>query len=290
MDLSFSLVCVAELRLCLQWEAGNPSQGFPAQYDPFRVSDGGGSETTCTIRVLPAPPGGNEGPGEGDRAFLASRYWAVYPRDGGWRFVHRTLSSGRWQRALDWSPAAGQARLWLEPDLSPSNPLGDLTLPFFTALFARHQGLLLHAAAIEVDGRAWVFAGPGGSGKSHWARRWQERGMAVLDEDRLVLRRLDDGQVWAFGTPWHAEPRLCSPRGAPVGRLFSLRQADPDAVREVRPAAAAALLVRSAKLPLWDPEGMQAVLDVAGQAAAQSRSFLLGLMTGDGLIDRLATL
>lgn len=284
------LVRIAGLQLCLQWEAGDPRRGFPAQYDPFRALDGGGSEAACTIRVLPAPPGGNEGPGAGDRAFLASDYWAVYPRDGGWRFVHRILSPGRWQRALDWSPATGQAHLWLDPGISSSNPLGDLTLPFFNALFAHHQGLLLHAAAVEAGGRAWVFAGPGGSGKSHWARRWQERGMAVLDEDRLVLRRLDDGQVWAFGTPWHAEPRLCSPRGVPVGRLFFLRQAGPDAVEEVRPAAAAAQLIRSAKLPLWDPGGMQAVLDVAGQAAAQAQSFLLGPMTGDGLIDRLLTL
>ena len=164
-----------------------------------------------------------------------------------------------------------------------------MTLPFFTALFAQHQGILVHAAAVVVDGRAWVFAGPSGSGKSHWTRQWQERGLAVLDEDRVVLRLLD-GQVWAFGTPWHLEPRLCSPRGAPVERLFFLQQAEPDAVREVRPAAAATLLLRSTQLPVYDPQAMQAVLDVVGQAAIHAGPFLLGRATGDRLFDRLAML
>ena len=167
--------------------------------------------------------------------------------------------------------------------------LQNLTLPFFTALFAQYQAALVHAAAIEVDGDAWVFAGPSGSGKSHWTRQWQERGVTVLDEDRVALRQVD-GQVWAFGTPWHAEPRLCSPQGAPVKRIFFLQQAEPDAVQEIRPAAATALLVRSSQLPVYDPEGTQAVLDVVGQAAAQAQPFLLGRATGNGLFDRLAAL
>jgi len=164
-----------------------------------------------------------------------------------------------------------------------------LTLPFFTAFFAQHQGMLVHAAAVVVDGRAWVFAGPSGTGKSHWTRHCLAHGITVLDEDRVVLRLLD-GEVWAFGTPWHLEPRLCSPQGAPVDRLFFLQQAEPDAVREVRPAAAATLLIRSTQLPVYDPQAMEAVLDVVGQAAIQTRLFLLGRATGDGLFDRLATL
>jgi hypothetical protein len=164
-----------------------------------------------------------------------------------------------------------------------------LTLPFFTALFARHEGILVHAAAVAVDGRAWVFAGPSGSGKSHWTRQFLLHGMTVLDEDRVVLRLLD-GQVWAFGTPWHLEPRLCSPQGAPVERLFFLQQAEPDVVREVRPAAAATLLIRSTQLPVYDPQAMQAVLDVVGEATVHAEPFLLGRATGDGLFDRLAML
>jgi len=113
--------------------------------------------------------------------------------------------------------------------------------------------------------------------------------MTVLDEDRVVLQQVD-GQVWAFGTPWHSEPRLCSPRGAPVERIFFLQQVEPNAVRGVRPAAATTLLIRSSLLPVYDPKATQAVLDVAAQVATQSQTFLLGRMTGDGLLDRLATL
>jgi hypothetical protein len=251
-----------------------------------------------TIHVRPSWPPHWQELGAQARVFSSAGVWAAFRCRTGLGFVSPAPGSGELQRLLIWSPQHGQAELWLGPGLSPGlsiqgraafDPLGILTLPFFSDLFARHQGVLVHAAALEADGRAWVFAGPSGSGKSHWTRQWQERGLAVLDEDRVVLRQLD-GQVWAFGTPWHPEPRLCSPHGAPVGRIFFLRRAESDAVQEIRPAAAATQLIRSTQLPIYDPQGTQAVLDVAGQVAVQARSFLLGRVTGNGLFDRLTML
>ncbi|MBN1483583.1 MAG: hypothetical protein JXA37_02580 [Chloroflexia bacterium] len=203
-----------------------------------------------------------------------------------WIFVSPSPRAAVWQRQLRWVPQEGRAHLRVRPDQTTDNPLQNLTLPFFAALFARHRGVLVHAAAIEVGGKAWVFAGPSGSGKSHWTRQWLARGSTILHEDRIVLRELD-GQIWAFGTPWHLEPRLNSPRGAPLERLFFLQETTPDAIQQVGPTAATTLLLRSSILPIYDPEGTQAVLDVAGQAALQARTFRLGYATGAGLVDRL---
>jgi hypothetical protein len=243
----------------------------------------------CVIRIRQGRPPRQVQPDTGNLEFSSASVWAAFRRKSGWTFVSPAPGAGEWQRLLFWSLRRSQADLWLNPSIVDHDPIQSLTLPFFTALFARHQGILVHAAAVVVDGRAWVFAGPSGTGKSHWTRHCLEQGITVLDEDRVVLRLLD-GQVWAFGTPWHREPRLCSPQGAPVERLFFLQQAEPDAVLGVRPAAAATLLIRCTQLPVYDPQAMQAVLDVVGQAAVQTRLFLLGRATGDGLFDRLATL
>lgn len=288
---------IGGLTLSVRWSSdlSGTGGGDLAWDGSFRV---GASSGVHTMRIRPGLPPHWQEPGADSWAFFSAGAWAAFRWEDGWGFISPAPGAGEWQRLLVWPSQGKRSELWLNPRLfdsqatgfhPPFDPLENLTLPFFTALFARHQGMLVHAAAVEVDGRAWVFAGPSGSGKSHWSRQWQERGMAVIDEDRVVLRRLD-GQVWAFGTPWHAEPRLCSPRGMPVGRVFFLQQAEPDAMQEVRPAAAATLLLRSSLLPIYDSQGTQVVLDIAGQAAAQAQPFLLGRATGNDLLDLVAML
>jgi len=288
---------IAEVTLSVCWrkEVSSPRSGDLGWDRSFRTRTGPAAHT---IEIQLGQPSQWQKLGADGWVFSSAGVWAAFRWEAGWGFTSPAPSVGRWKRLLVWSPHHGRAELWLDPSLpgeaskgglTHCDPLQNLTLPFFTALFAGHQGILVHAAAVEVDGQAWLFAGPSGSGKSHWSRQWQERGMIVLDEDRVVLRQLN-GQVWAFGTPWHPEPRLCSPQGAPLERIFFLRQADPDAVQESRPAAAATLLLRSAQLPIYDPEGTQAVLDVVGEAATQVRSFLIGSMTDDRLLERLTML
>ena len=289
--------CIADLTLSVRWDRGSscPGNGDLAWDPSFQVDTGPAAHT---IQIRPGQPPPWQESGAETWVFSSAGAWAAFRWKDGWGFVSPAPGAGDRQRTLIWSVQAEQSELWLNPDLCgrPAlvdrphfDPLENLTFPFLTALFARHRGVLVHAAAVEVDGQAWIFAGPSGSGKSHWARQWHERGMTVLDEDRVVLRQLG-GQVWAFGTPWHAEPRLCSPRGMLVERTFFLQQVESDTVREIRPAAATTLLLRSSWLPIYDPEGTQSILEVAGQAAIQARPFLLGHASGNGLLDRLAVL
>jgi hypothetical protein len=266
---------VANLSFELRTQPSSVSFELPPAYVPF-VTTAGAVDHQITVR---------RGSPDADLgalafAFFSQGIWAAFHWKDGWGFVAPSPRAGDWQRLLLWSPQEQQATLWIRPNILPDDPFKDLTLPFFTALFALHDGILVHAAAIEVAGQAWVFVGPSGSGKSHWAEQGREQGFRVLDEDRIVLRERD-GQIWAFGTPWHPEPRLSSPQGAPLSQVFFLQKASPNTVQEVASAArTAAVLLRSTLLPIYDYAAMESVLQVAGDAATQSRSFLLGKATG----------
>ena len=67
-----------------------------------------------------------------------------------------------------------------------------------------YGGFLLHAAVIEVDGRAYAFSAPSGTGKSThialWRRYLGER-VQIINGDKPILR-YKDGSFIAYGTPW----------------------------------------------------------------------------------------
>lgn len=55
--------------------------------------------------------------------------------------------------------------------------------------------ICLHASAIAIDGRAVLFAGHSGAGKSTTAAAFAERGFAVLSDD-IVALSLESGQIF----------------------------------------------------------------------------------------------
>lgn len=91
-----------------------------------------------------------------------------------------------------------------------------------TRLLLPAPGFLLHAATIVQDGRAYVFMGRSGAGKSTVASL-SPRGSVLTDEISL-LRRVDG--VWhAHGTPFWGEFRAAGQnRQVPLARVFALAQ------------------------------------------------------------------
>ena len=82
------------------------------------------------------------------------------------------------------------------------------------------DGFLLHASAVELDGKAFAFSAPSGTGKSTHAAFWEyELGAQIINDDKPALR-LIDGRFCACGTPFsgkHDKSRnVCVPLKAIV--------------------------------------------------------------------------
>lgn len=126
------------------------------------------------------------------------------PRDGIPDFTVRLFAARPWRRFV--RPAITIAGDYTIPDAAP--------LPLAQGLLAAEMGmnlqmalaqrryLLLHASAVERDGRALLMTGESGSGKSTLAALLSARGWRLMG-DEFALVDLDDGSVHAF-------PRLLS--------------------------------------------------------------------------------
>jgi len=99
-------------------------------------------------------------------------------------------------------------------------------------LAGRH-GFLLHAATVVRGGKAYVFTGRSGAGKSTMASL-SPAGTVLTDE--ISLLRFKDGEWRAYGTPFWGEFRGAgSNSSAPIRGLFRLVQAAENRATPLRP-------------------------------------------------------
>ena len=110
------------------------------------------------------------------------------------------------------------------------------------AIFAREllafDGSFLHSSAIVLDGKAYLFSAPSGTGKSTHTEKWCRLfGARYLNDDKPALRRLNG--VWmAYGTPWSGKYDLSSNEGVPVGGVAVLRRGEENTITRLQPAQA----------------------------------------------------
>ena len=87
----------------------------------------------------------------------------------------------------NWSVRLYRFALWVG--------LGLMVAPFGT--------VAIHSSCIVYKGKAVLFLGESGTGKSTHTRLWREHidGAFLLNDDSPFLR-VEDGKVWAYGSPW----------------------------------------------------------------------------------------
>ena len=70
-------------------------------------------------------------------------------------------------------------------------------------MVAPYDTLAIHSSCIVYGNKAVLFLGESGTGKSTHTRLWRENieGAFLLNDDSPFLR-VEDGKVWAYGSPW----------------------------------------------------------------------------------------
>ena len=106
--------------------------------------------------------------------------------------------------------------------------LDSLLRILLTFVLLPQRGFLLHAATVVRDGRAYIFVGRSGAGKSTVASL-SPKGNVLTDE--ISLLRYSTAGWQAHGTPFWGEFRAAgSNRQFPIGGIYSLVQAGSDRV------------------------------------------------------------
>ncbi len=102
----------------------------------------------------------------------------------------------------------------------------------------RNSGLRLHSSAIAWKGKAYLFSGPCGIGKSTHRSMWQqlygEDAAVVFNDDKPALRFVDE-KWYAYGTPWCGKNGINRNMKVSLGGICFLEQASENRIRRLTP-------------------------------------------------------
>ncbi|MFZ1011194.1 MAG: hypothetical protein WAN65_30425 [Candidatus Sulfotelmatobacter sp.] len=187
--------------------------------------------------------------------------------------------AGRWllQRGdfhAEWDPATRYGSI-----RQTANPYSiDAVLRIVhTLVLAKQGGFLLHAASAICNGKAFLFAGVSGAGKTTISRLAPADATLLTDEISYV-RKLDEGYV-AFGTPFTGElAKLGENVSAPIGALYLLAQGRENRIDPVTAADAGRGLLANMLFFAEDQEmvhcAFQAACDFADQVPVYRLTFV----------------
>lgn len=107
--------------------------------------------------------------------------------------------------------------------------------------------LLLHSSAVLEDGKAYLFQGKSGTGKSTHASLWTEHigGAELLNDDNPVVRLSPEGVAMAYGSPWSGKTHCYRNICAPVGAFVRIVRGKENELRPLPPLRAYASLTPS---------------------------------------------
>ena len=169
--------------------------------------------------------------------------------------------------------------LWLdtkeqEADILPW-PLDGLVLYYLAAM---RGDILIHASAIEYQGRGYLFTGVSGKGKTTMARIWEERGARVIHDDRVVIStRQKSGQQRPeiFSTPVYDNDE---PRSAPLNTICLIDHGSSNSSRPLRGSSAVTGLMANCIQHNWNHRLIEsltgALQQVAGSCDIRKLQFL----------------
>jgi len=105
--------------------------------------------------------------------------------------------------------------------------------------------IAFHGSSVVADGRAYIFLGESGTGKSTHSRLWLENieGVKLLNDDSPIVSLAEDGNgMVLYGSPWSGKTPCYKQECYPLGGCIRLSQAKQNRITKLSPLMAYAAL------------------------------------------------
>ena len=194
-------------------------------------------------------------------------------------FLEKGLSRGR-VHVLPEAGGSADCKTWSLEKLM--RILGHLLV---VSIMHRHQGVLIHASSVILEGEGILFCGISGAGKTTLSNLWQKRaGVTVLSDDRVIVRK-EGKEYFVYGTPWPGEGKMASSRRAPLKKITFLFKDNENTLVPLEKKEALRQIVTQCFPALWDRESVDFAMEFCGAVLEAVPSFRFGFVPDDSAVE-----
>jgi hypothetical protein len=228
----------------------------------------------------------------GEKLFDSGALWKLYREEGDYlfRFCSPYYGSLPYKEA-SFNPGFTEGEIRMHrPFFDTARALYPMEYPLDELLMlnqlALGKGVEVHSSGvIDSSGKAFLFVGQSGAGKTTMTRLWQKHGgVKILSDDRIILRKVDNS-MWMYGTPWHGEAEISCATQAPLSHIFFLRHGQKNELVSTTRAAAAVRLFACGFPPFHSPSGLEFTLSFYDELTRSVPCSEVIFLPDDGVID-----
>ena len=182
---------------------------------------------------------------------------AVYKNKEGFYFEFTQPSSNNVNGFLWMSPDFTQAKMMLDGlEREQWNTFNMGVNLCYLLSTAKYNTVLTHASCVEYKGKAYLFLGKSGTGKSTHSRMWLSalQGVTLMNDDHPVIRINEEGLPIAYGSPWSGKTPCYKNISAPIGGIIRISRAPYNKTRRLSMIESYASLMTSFSGMTWEPE------------------------------------
>ena len=141
-------------------------------------------------------------------------------------------------------------------------------------ILAGYGQLVLHSSyVLPPNGKAVLFSGPSGIGKSTQAALWQQyAGADVINGDRTLIRT---GDITAHGVFYSGTSGICKNVTAPIRAIVLLEQSGENTLRRAGAKEAFAAVLSQCSYYQWDAESAIHMTDLAAELVRRADVYRL---------------
>jgi len=210
--------------------------------------------------------------------------WKVSESAHGYKlFLYNQMQNGRIQSVIDIPHNSNTWRVYCALDnqsnISPfAYPAGPLLLYM---LAIQNQAFMQHASSIISNGKAFVFSGFSGIGKSTMASIWQEQGYTLINDDRILIQKVSE-QFKVYNTPMFYKDE---PKQAPLAGIFLLQQSPQNYIKKLQGVTAITNFMRFSIQHAYSKQFLNTHLQLAQEIYKTVPIFELGFIPDQNIID-----
>jgi len=157
-------------------------------------------------------------------------------------------------------------------------PLGPIIMHYLTL---KSDSVMLHASCAFDGKKARIFTGFSGAGKSTMSRLWSEAGSRIINDDRIIIRKQENGYV-VYNTPMYYRD---IPKEAPLNSIYLINHSPKNKIKKLSGALAVSKVMAFCIQNNFDKQFIQSRLNFFSELCMEIPLYDLGFVPDESAVN-----